>query len=239
MDSGVLRMLISLDSGSFVPGQTRYRAPFAPREASLRLNREKNTHIHTLYLDYPQKAPRQIPRLTRSDYEYHNKVTQKIVLDSLSTSRGAFLTPKTTRILSNAIPVPESTSSAILATGPTIPTAKASSGCKEMAGTGKSTVSRTVFHKFDDKEELRASFFFKRGGGDRGKATLFFTTIAVQLVQHLPHLTRHVRKAIEAETSIAEKKMEEQMERLILDPLKEIEGDPNTSKTIMVVVECP
>jgi hypothetical protein len=36
-----------------------------------------------------------------------------------------------------------------------------------MAGTGKSTVSRTVAQTFSDKEILGASFFFKRGERDK------------------------------------------------------------------------
>jgi hypothetical protein len=39
-----------------------------------------------------------------------------------------------------------------------------------MAGTGKSTISRTVAQSFHDKDQLGASFFFKRGEGDRGRA---------------------------------------------------------------------
>ena len=47
-----------------------------------------------------------------------------------------------------------------------------------MAGTGKSTISRSVAQKFADRGVLGASFFFKRGEGDRGRAAIFFTTIA-------------------------------------------------------------
>lgn len=51
------------------------------------------------------------------------------------------------------------------------------------AGTGKSTISRTVAQAFADKGRLGASFFFKRGEHDRENASLFFTTIAVDLVR--------------------------------------------------------
>jgi hypothetical protein len=46
-----------------------------------------------------------------------------------------------------------------------------------MAGTDKSTISRTIAQKFDDKGDLGASFFFKRGEGDRGDAGMFIKTI--------------------------------------------------------------
>ena len=63
----------------------------------------------------------------------------------------------------------------------------------DMAGTGKSTISRTVAQKFADKGDLGASFFFKWGEGDHGHAEFFITTIAAQLVRKLPTLAPHVQ----------------------------------------------
>src|SRR5262245_1192451 len=37
-----------------------------------------------------------------------------------------------------------------------------------MAGTGKSTIARTIAQLFTDQHQLGASFFFKRGEGERG-----------------------------------------------------------------------
>jgi nucleoside phosphorylase len=47
-----------------------------------------------------------------------------------------------------------------------------------MAGTGKSTIARTVAYKYSELYRLGASFFFSRGGGDPSHASKFFTTIA-------------------------------------------------------------
>lgn len=52
-----------------------------------------------------------------------------------------------------------------------------------MAGTGKSTVSRTVAQTFADRGQLGGSFFFKRGERDRENASLLFTTIVHELVR--------------------------------------------------------
>lgn len=106
-----------------------------------------------------------------------------------------------------------------------------------MAGTGKSTISRTVAHELDNKGALAASFFFKRGEGARGKAARFFPTIAAQLVEKRPDLTQHVRKAIDTDHSIAEKAMREQLDKLILQPLKNVALGPKTPKTMVVVVD--
>src|SRR5947207_1158148 len=43
------------------------------------------------------------------------------------------------------------------------------------AGTGKSTIARTVAREHYDRNNLAASFFFSRGGGDVGHAGKFFT----------------------------------------------------------------
>jgi hypothetical protein len=78
-----------------------------------------------------------------------------------------------------------------------------------MAGTGKSTISRTVAQIFSNEGKLGASFFFKRGEGDRGHAGMLFTTIAAQLVQKLPSLAPHVHDAIEADPAIPTKTLKQ------------------------------
>ena len=62
-----------------------------------------------------------------------------------------------------------------------------------MAGTGKSTIARTIAQLFADKGQLGASFFFKKGEGDRGSAARFFTTIATDLMSYIPACIRRVR----------------------------------------------
>lgn len=96
-----------------------------------------------------------------------------------------------------------------------------------MAGTGKSTISRTVAQSFHDKGVLGASFFFKRGEGDRGRAKYFFTMIAAQLVHQYPLLAPHVRDAIEADPGINEKPLKDQFEKLIEDPIKKLVVEPS------------
>ncbi|KAF2183679.1 hypothetical protein K469DRAFT_634847 [Zopfia rhizophila CBS 207.26] len=106
-----------------------------------------------------------------------------------------------------------------------------------MAGTGKSTISRTVSQSFADKGELGASFFFKRGERDRSNAALFFGTITSQLINKEPTLASYVRAAIEADDAISRKAMKEQFEKLILKPLGNLNGDPDNPKRIVIVVD--
>ncbi|KAJ8067013.1 hypothetical protein OCU04_004393 [Sclerotinia nivalis] len=106
-----------------------------------------------------------------------------------------------------------------------------------MAGTGKSTISRTVAQNFVDKGVLGASFFFKRGEGDRGHSGMFFATIVTQLVQKLPSLAPHIQNAIEADPGISGKALRQQFDALVLQPLEKIRVDRQKSCSIVVVVD--
>src|ERR1700734_3307268 len=106
-----------------------------------------------------------------------------------------------------------------------------------MAGTGKSTISRTVAQSFADKGMLGASFFFKRGEGDRGGASKFWTTITAELVLRVPPLIPHVRKAIDDNPAISGKSMREQFEKLIYQPLSKMEHNPTQISTLVLVVD--
>jgi hypothetical protein len=106
-----------------------------------------------------------------------------------------------------------------------------------MAGTGKSTISRTVAHSFADRGLLGASLFFKRGEGDRGKAALLFTTIAAQLVAKEPDLAPHVTAAMEGDPSVTTKALREQFENLILKPLGNLKGGTGDIRTIVLVID--
>ncbi|KAL2192251.1 hypothetical protein P885DRAFT_48132 [Corynascus similis CBS 632.67] len=100
-----------------------------------------------------------------------------------------------------------------------------------MAGTGKSTISRTVATSFAKDGLLGASFFFKRGESDRSKASLLFPTITSQLVRQIPALEPSVRKAIDAD--VPKKALREQLEKLILQPL----GSIRRTTAVVIVID--
>jgi hypothetical protein len=93
-----------------------------------------------------------------------------------------------------------------------------------MAGTGKSTIARTVAQLFASQQLLGASFFFKRGEGERGNAARFFTTIATALMARLPEMIPGIREAIASDQAICDKALKDQFEKLIFQPLDEIES---------------
>lgn len=106
-----------------------------------------------------------------------------------------------------------------------------------MAGTGKSTIARTVAQSFADQGQLGASFFFKKGEGDRGNASRFFTTIARDLMARLPGLISGIRKAVDADHAISEKVLKDQFEKLILQPFLEIKQAPQKASGLVVVID--
>jgi hypothetical protein len=104
-----------------------------------------------------------------------------------------------------------------------------------MAGTGKSTICRTIAHHLTNRNIVTASFFFKKGDNDRDKSNALFTTIVKQLVEHLPQeMASHVKKALQDNPSIGDKMLSKQFEKLILEPLQSCRSLP---PVIVVVLD--
>jgi hypothetical protein len=106
-----------------------------------------------------------------------------------------------------------------------------------MAGTGKSTISRTVARHFDDQGRLGASFFFSRGQGDLGHAEKFFTTIASQIAHALPTLKRHICEAVTEDHRIGSQGLSEQWRKLIFRPLSKLENLSSHRLPIILVID--
>jgi hypothetical protein len=103
------------------------------------------------------------------------------------------------------------------------------------AGTGKSTIARTVAESFKADGILGASFFFRRGRVDRSSAAKLFPTIAKQLAVHIPQMISGVQKAIDDDPTIGGKSLEEQFKKLLLQPLLAVGRDEAISSTLVVI----
>jgi hypothetical protein len=106
-----------------------------------------------------------------------------------------------------------------------------------MAGTGKSTIARTVAQTFFNRGQLGASFFFKKGEGERGNASRFFTTMAIDLVAQEPGMLPGIRKALNEDSVISQRALKDQFEKLILQPLLEIQQARSQSLVCVVVID--
>ena len=104
-----------------------------------------------------------------------------------------------------------------------------------LAGTGKSTIARTIAREYYCKERLGASFFFSRGDGDASNARKFFTTIALQLADKSPDLKRYICEATAKHSNIAHEALQDQWHHLILVPLLKL--DSSFSPFLIIVVD--
>ena len=85
--------------------------------------------------------------------------------------------------------------------------------------------------------DLGASFFFKRGEGDRGSASRFFSTITRELVLKIPGLDALVAEAITQDPLIFDKALGEQFDKLIYQPLHHVKLITSGTLTFTVVVD--
>jgi WD40 repeat protein len=105
-----------------------------------------------------------------------------------------------------------------------------------LAGTGKSTVARTIARTFHDRGNLGASFFFSRGGGDISNANKLVTTLARQLAARIASARRYVCEAIMEHSDIAEYSLRDQWDQLILNPLSKL-NKPSAPSTVVIVLD--
>ncbi|KAI1357235.1 heterokaryon incompatibility protein-domain-containing protein [Xylaria arbuscula] len=183
-------------------------------------------HMPLIYGEGEEKALRRLRRET-------NQQSGKPVVDKLPIAAGAAFDSHAEE--HNPTCLPNTRVDLLHEIGQWVedPNAKAVFWLNGMAGTGKSTISRTVARSFYDRGQLGASFFFKRGEVDRSNVSKFFTTIAAQLIRREPALAVHVKEAIDADPAIVDKAMREQFEKLILEPLSHVQN-PNT---LVIVVD--
>ncbi|KFA81996.1 hypothetical protein S40288_10138 [Stachybotrys chartarum IBT 40288] len=154
-------------------------------------------------------------------------VDQKLVLDRLAIAEGASFKSQTdknfTCLANTRVELLEQILQWVHD-----PNAKPICWLNGMAGTGKSTISRTIASSLNQSRYLGASFFFKRGEADRGNVSRLMTTIVHQLADKEPRLAPMLKDAIEADSTILSSAIQEQFQKLIYEPLfQSIRNDYN------------
>ncbi|KAJ5671269.1 hypothetical protein N7507_000396 [Penicillium longicatenatum] len=104
-----------------------------------------------------------------------------------------------------------------------------------MAGTGKSTIARTVAQDFNQGGLLGATFFIKRGEIDRGNARFLITSIAGQLVTRHRELVPGVLHAIKTDPRITTRFLRDQFDQLLYRPL--INLQPKQSTAVVIIID--
>ena len=90
-----------------------------------------------------------------------------------------------------------------------------------LAGTGKSTIAKTIADRLFAGGQLGASFFCSRDFEDRSNLTLIFPTLATQLARKYTKFRSILVPLIQRDPGIAYESLYNQMKKLIVQPLKE------------------
>ena len=89
-----------------------------------------------------------------------------------------------------------------------------------LAGTGKSTIARTIAERLFADGRLGASFFCSRDFEDRSNLQFVFPTLAVQLARNYPEFRSIFVPLVESDPGIAHESLHNQMNKLITKPLR-------------------
>ncbi|KAK6541458.1 hypothetical protein TWF694_007268 [Orbilia ellipsospora] len=104
-----------------------------------------------------------------------------------------------------------------------------------IAGTGKSTIARSVASHLKGKDHLGASFFFKKSLAQRNSGSKVIPTFAYSLAQHVPNLAPYMNAAIDEDPDVFGKAYKEQFEKLIYQPFSRMET--KHASTVVIVMD--
>jgi len=93
------------------------------------------------------------------------------------------------------------------------------------AGSGKSSLLRTIARICKEKKCLAASFFFSGTDSARNTAKNLMNTIAYQIAEVIPELRPYVARSVHAEPTIFSRSLESQTQQLLLEPLGLLRSD--------------
>ncbi|KAJ9646981.1 hypothetical protein H2199_001967 [Coniosporium tulheliwenetii] len=103
------------------------------------------------------------------------------------------------------------------------------------AGTGKSTIARTIARQYYNGGCFMASFFFSRGGGDVSHAGKFVGTIASQLAGRCAAFKSFLVKAISNDEGISSRTLRDQWNGLIVQPLSKLRAGSFQAPLLIVI----
>ena len=89
-----------------------------------------------------------------------------------------------------------------------------------LAGTGKSTIAKTIAERIFADGQLGASFFCSRDFEDRSNLRLIFPTIAVQLARKYTEFRSVFIPLVQSDPGVTRESLYNQMDKLIVHPLR-------------------
>ncbi|CCA71643.1 hypothetical protein PIIN_05579, partial [Serendipita indica DSM 11827] len=94
----------------------------------------------------------------------------------------------------------------------------------DIAGSGKSTVAMSMVESWRKEGVLGGRFFFSISSNEGSTTDKFCSTLARDLVHHIPELVPHVAAAVKRNLSVMQSPLDEQFHALITDPLRYRQG---------------
>ncbi|CAI7653790.1 unnamed protein product [Penicillium glandicola] len=169
--------------------------------------------------------------------EHTNQINQKLDFNNLPIADGAEFQSYSAQHEDECLPGTREELQRLISNWIVSPQGKSIFWLNGLAGTGKSTISRTMARSFQETGILGASFFFKRGEADRGNATRFFPTITRQLLRKLPELLSTLRQVLQDDPRISAKPLKEQFDKLILQPLLSLKTSNFQTQPLVIVID--
>jgi hypothetical protein len=105
-----------------------------------------------------------------------------------------------------------------------------------LAGTGKSTIARTIAERASASGHLGASFFCSRSFEDRSNLQLIFPTLASQLARKYPDFRSRLISLLQSNLDFIHEPLQDQMQMFLVGPLQS--ADISTVIVIDALDEC-
>jgi hypothetical protein len=104
------------------------------------------------------------------------------------------------------------------------------------AGFGKSAIAQTLAEICVEREILAASFFFKRGAGDRARINGLIPTLSYHLTLSLPETKLAIQTALQNDITILHQSLEDQLNKLLINPISVADKPIRRQNGRMVVI---
>lgn len=106
-----------------------------------------------------------------------------------------------------------------------------------MAGTGKTTIAKTLCDQWSEVKLLTSSFFVSRQDPDRRDPFRIIQTISYDLAQIHPNLFEEIYRILKDKRVIMDRPMDEQIDTLIVKPISHFLDKSPTTRPLVIVMD--